>query len=408
MFTGPNIMTNGLILSLDTANTKSYQSGSTTWFDKSGNANNGTLTNGPTFSSANGGSIVFDGVDDYIQISTSPNLTNPLTICTFINTSVITGSTQVIYGPSANGNDNWLSISNNRAQIFATQTSDVNNFSVTGTTVIQANIWYHITGIVNNNVINFLIQLDPLRGYCFDNYGSGGAEKRMYFTAENAGIIDAIREQIEEWRKLSIINSKEFYYLLASVIEAADHVANMSGTYGAYLKIWRSVALKRLSIKRRDIFDNNLVNRSFKEDAEVLIKELSGEILYLDPPYNSRQYAPNFHVLESIAVWDKQSLYGKSGLRNYENQKSQFSIKAKATKSLFDLIDLAQFEYIALSYNNEGLIKHSDLIEFLSSKGKLTIFSTDYRRFRTERNHEKRVYKDLGDRTTEYLFVLKK
>lgn len=258
------------------------------------------------------------------------------------------------------------------------------------------------------NVINFLNQLNPIHGYCFDNYGSGGVENRMYFTGENAGMIDAIREQIEEWKRYSLINSEEFYYLLALVIEAADHVANMSGTYGAYLKIWRSVALKKLNIKRRDIFDNHSNNRSFKEDSGVLIKELSGEILYLDPPYNSRQYAPNFHVLESIAVWDKQSLYGKSGLRNYDNQKSQFSIKAKATKSLFELIDLAQFEYIALSYNNEGLIKHSDLIEFLGRKGKLTIFSTDYRRFRTERNHEKRVYKDLGDRTTEYLFVLKK
>ncbi len=258
------------------------------------------------------------------------------------------------------------------------------------------------------NVIDFLNQLSPIHGYCFDNYGSGGIENRMYFTGENAGLIDAIREQIEEWKRYSLINSEEFYYLLALVIEAADHVANMSGTYGAYLKIWRSVALKRLNIKRRDVFDNNLDNRSFKEDSEVVIKDLSGDILYLDPPYNSRQYAPNFHVLESIAVWDKQALYGKSGLRNYKNQKSQFSIKAKATKSLFELIDLAQFEYVALSYNNEGLIKHSELIEFLSSKGKLTIFSTDYRRFRTERNHEKRVYKDLGDRTTEYLFVLKK
>ena len=258
------------------------------------------------------------------------------------------------------------------------------------------------------NVINFLNQLNPIRGYCFDNYGSGGVENRMYFTGENAGMIDAIREQIEEWKKYSLINAGEFYYLLALVIEAADHVANMSGTYGAYLKIWRSVALKKLHIKQRDIFDNNLDNRSFKEDSEVLIKELSGDILYLDPPYNSRQYAPNFHVLESIAVWDKQTLFGKSGLRNYDNQKSQFSIKAKATKSLFELIGLAQFEYIALSYNNEGLIKHSELIEFLGSKGKLTIFSTDYRRFRTERNHEKRVYKDFGDRTTEYLFVLKK
>jgi hypothetical protein len=154
---GPNIVTNGLVLSLDAANTKSYSGSGTTWFDKSGNGNNGTLTNSPTYSSANGGSIVFDGVDDYINISTTLNLTNPLTICTFVNTSVITGSNQVIYGPSANGNDNWLSVSNNRAQIFATQTSDVNNFQAAGTTVIQANIWYHITGIVNNNIISLYI-----------------------------------------------------------------------------------------------------------------------------------------------------------------------------------------------------------------------------------------------------------
>ena len=68
MFTGPHIVTDGLVLSLDAANTKSYQSGSATWFDKSGNGNNGTLTNGPTFSSANGGSIVVDGVDDFVSL----------------------------------------------------------------------------------------------------------------------------------------------------------------------------------------------------------------------------------------------------------------------------------------------------------------------------------------------------
>ena len=67
MFTGPHIVTDGLVLHLDAANTKSYQSGSTTWFDKSGYGINGTLTNGPTFSSANRGIIVFDGVNDYID-----------------------------------------------------------------------------------------------------------------------------------------------------------------------------------------------------------------------------------------------------------------------------------------------------------------------------------------------------
>jgi hypothetical protein len=111
-----------------------------------------SMINNPTWTSGNGGSVVFDGVNDYVDVTTTPNLTNPLTICAFVNTSVTTGSNQVIYGPSANGQDNWLSISNNNAQIFATQASDVNNFSITGTTTIRANTWYHITGIVNNNV----------------------------------------------------------------------------------------------------------------------------------------------------------------------------------------------------------------------------------------------------------------
>ncbi len=156
-YRGPHIVTDGLVLALDAANPTSYISGSTTWRDLSGNNNNGTLTNGPTFDSANGGSIVFDGSNDYINISTSPNLTNPLTVCAFVNTSFITASNQVIYGPSANGSDNWFSISNNRAQILATQTANVNNFTITGTTIIQANTWYYITGIVNTNVTSLYI-----------------------------------------------------------------------------------------------------------------------------------------------------------------------------------------------------------------------------------------------------------
>ena len=156
-FRGPNVVTDGLVLALDAANTKSYTSGSTTWNDLSGNNNNGTLTNGPTYSPTNGGSIVFDGVNDYVNISTTPNLTNPLTVCAFVNTSFITGSNQIIYGPSANGSDNWLSVNNNKVQLNATQTSDVNNFSITGTTTIEANKWYYITGIVNNNITSVYI-----------------------------------------------------------------------------------------------------------------------------------------------------------------------------------------------------------------------------------------------------------
>ena len=152
----PKVVTDGLVLYLDAANSKSYVSGSTTWNNIVG-SNSGTLTNGPTFNSANGGSIAFDGVNDYVNLSSSQNLTNPLTICAFINVSFVTGSNQVIYGPSANGNDNYLSISNNRAFLLATQTTDVNNFSITGNTNIEANKWYHITGIVNNNITSLYV-----------------------------------------------------------------------------------------------------------------------------------------------------------------------------------------------------------------------------------------------------------
>jgi hypothetical protein len=85
---GPRIITDGLVLSLDAADRNSYVSGSTVWNDVSGNGNNGTLTNGPTFSSANGGSIVFDGTNDYA--STTNNIT--LTTATFISWVNLNGS----------------------------------------------------------------------------------------------------------------------------------------------------------------------------------------------------------------------------------------------------------------------------------------------------------------------------
>jgi len=256
-------------------------------------------------------------------------------------------------------------------------------------------------------VIDHLNNLSPIEGYFFNNYGSGGSENRMYFTKENACRIDAIREEIENWKTDEIISQKEFYYLLAILIDAADHVANMSGTYGAFLKIWRSVALKRISLKIRPVYNNLKVNYVHQGTAEDLISKISGDILYLDPPYNSRQYAPNFHVLESLAVWDKQVLAGKTGLRNYDNQKSDFSSKVRAASALECVISAADFKYVALSYNNEGIIPHDKILEILAGKGELQIFTREYRRFRTESNHAKRQYKDVDDKTSEYLFVVK-
>ena len=262
-------------------------------------------------------------------------------------------------------------------------------------------------GTPEETLLHHLNTLNPTEGYAFNNYGAGGSENRMYFTKENACQIDSIRDIIEVWKQKDLINEPEFYYLLAVLIDAADHVANMSGTYGAFLKIWRSVALKKINLKKREVFNNSKTNYANQSIAEEFITQISGDVLYLDPPYNSRQYAPNFHVMESIAVWDKQELSGKTGLRNYDNQKSDFSSKLKATQALSKVVSAADFRFVALSYNNEGIIPHDEIVNILEKRGKVQIFTKDYRRFRTERDHENRKYKDVGDRTLEYLFVVK-
>jgi hypothetical protein len=83
----PKIVTDGLVLALDAGNTKSYPGTGTTWFDKSGRGNNGTLTNGPTFSPANGGSIAFDGVNDYAGLTLNSELSNNFTFSAFVKLS---------------------------------------------------------------------------------------------------------------------------------------------------------------------------------------------------------------------------------------------------------------------------------------------------------------------------------
>ena len=153
----PKIVTDGLVLALDAGNTKSYVSGSTTWFDKSGFANNGTLTNGPTFSSANGGSIVFDGVDDYIDLGSSVNSfmrTNlPITLeaFVFINTS---SNNETIIG------NTWASTG---LMIRKTSTNTIRfilvenggNYRGKDSPTITTG-WYYIVGTYNGNGINDL------------------------------------------------------------------------------------------------------------------------------------------------------------------------------------------------------------------------------------------------------------
>lgn len=261
------------------------------------------------------------------------------------------------------------------------------------------------TGI--KGVLKKLNSLEPKEGYAFENYAPSGRYHRQYFSDDNAKKIDAIRDQIELWHNDNLLNEDEYAVLVYSLIDAADFVANISGTYGAYLKIWRSMALKPLTLKEPNITSNGKENKIYQEDANALVDDIYADVIYLDPPYNSRQYAPNFHVLESLAVWDKQELTGKTGQRDYSDKKSLYCQKTTAEDAFARLVNKLHTKYIILSYNNEGIIPRERIIDILGSRGKVQEYSTDYRRFRTERDNDHRHYKKCDDKVMEHLFIVR-
>lgn len=129
--------------------------------------------------------------------------------------------------------------------------------------------------------------------------------------------------------------------------------------------------------------------------------KISGDILYLDPPYNARQYGANYHLLNTIAKYDTFTPKGKTGLRNYN--KSSYCSKNSVKESFENLIKNSQFKYIFLSYNNEGLMNSSEIKSIMSKYGTYDLFSIDYQRFKADkennRNHK-------ASSTIEYLHFL--
>jgi adenine-specific DNA-methyltransferase len=251
--------------------------------------------------------------------------------------------------------------------------------------------------------INELNYIEGKTGFIFNNYCIGSGSGRQYFSDENGKIIDAVRQKIESWRKSGSISDELYYFLLASLIESADKVANTASVYGAFLKNLKKTAQKKLIIEPANFIVNNNEHVVYNEDSNILIKQIQGDILYMDPPYNARQYGANYHLLNTIALYDDFIPKGKTGLRDYE--KSQFCSKGSVTKVFDELIKNAEFKYIFLSYNNEGLMNSDIVRSDMSKYGKYNLVQKDYQRFRADKE-DNRNYK--ANQTTEYLHVLEK
>lgn len=256
---------------------------------------------------------------------------------------------------------------------------------------------------LDSSKIEELRELPGVEGFVYKNYCAGSNSGRNYFTDENGKKCDAIRIELERLRKSGEINESQYYYFLASLINSIDKYANTASVYGAFLKHIKKSASKKFELELLPVIDGNKEGKVYNENISDLITKISGDILYLDPPYNSRQYCANYHVLETIALYDNPKLKGKTGLRDYANQKSDFCSPRTVVEAFDYVLKHADFKYIFLSYNNEGLMPFEVIESKMKKYGEYERFSTDYRRFKADKDENRNI---KANKTTEYLHVL--
>ncbi len=231
-----------------------------------------------------------------------------------------------------------------------------------------------------------------------DNYFStnfGG----KFFSKNSTKIIGFIRENIEENK--NNLTEREYYMLISSLLYSTDKIANTVGHYDAYFK--KEFVEDNFFMRPVDPIEVKSV-LIFREDANLLAKKIKTDIVYIDPPYNSRQYSRFYHVLETLTKWDKPELHGVALKPEPENMSDYCRVSAK--DRFAELVNDINAKYLVVSYNNtyesksnssQNKITLEEIKNILTKRGKTKIFEKDYRHFNAGntdfKNHK------------EYLFV---
>lgn len=247
--------------------------------------------------------------------------------------------------------------------------------------------------------------LEPEPGFITTHFSPAG--ERMYFTMENAGRIDAARRVVHEWRVRGLIGEDAYFILLAAIIEAADRVANTAGVYAAYIKSWQSNARRPLVIAPERPLRGRGSSAHLADASDVARDAGPLELLYVDPPYNSRQYAGYYHVPELLARgWFDEipRLRGKTGLLEGVPL-SDWCSPRKVAGALRGLLAATAARHVLVSYNSEGLLPDDELRALLREAavdGRVRRFAHHYRRYRSDSDRDGRRYK--GDHVRELLY----
>lgn len=240
------------------------------------------------------------------------------------------------------------------------------------------------------------MDLDTLTdNYVSDNYGD------KYFRLQDAKLIGFIREEIQNDLDIGKISQREFDILLASLLYSFDRCANTVGHYEAYIKGKEIRSEFVFELIEPIVTGNNI--QIYRMDSNELAKQVTADIAFIDPPYNSRQYSRFYHVLETITKWEKPELVGVA-MKPPEENMSDYC-RNSAPEVFADLIENLNVKYVVVTYNNTYDSKSSSsrnkitleqIKEVLEKKGETQIFETDYHRFNAGKtdaaNHKELVF----------------
>lgn len=251
-----------------------------------------------------------------------------------------------------------------------------------------------------NNIAGKIDCLNNLKvnhdNYFSENFGN------TYFSLDNARKIGLIREEIEKIAE----TEEEKSLLICSLIYAVDKIANTVGHYDAFRRDLDRLEPIKLLVPNID-YSKNDKNEIYKEDANTLIRKINCDVLYIDPPYNSRQYSDAYHLLENLTEWKKPKVEGVAKKMDRSHIKSIYCLK-NASQAFEDLIRNANCKHILLSYNNTGVskdgrsnarISDNEILRILKNKGEIEIFERDYRAYTAG--------KSIDDGNVERIFYCK-
>jgi adenine-specific DNA-methyltransferase len=206
------------------------------------------------------------------------------------------------------------------------------------------------------------------------------AEDARYLQPRNAARVEAIREALQQKALPPTLHA----VLLTSLIEAADRVDSTVGVQMAYLKSWSARSHNHLEMRVPNLLSRALhgPGRALQSEASEAAAAVEADVVYLDPPYNRHSYLGNYHVWETIALWDAPEVYGVARKRvDCQTRKSDFNLPKRFRAAFADVVDRCRCKALVVSFSNEGCITADEMVALLERRGPVRVHARDHRRY---------------------------